>query len=207
MKNLCKLIMVAALACAALPGVANAAYVLNTGTPSGSGFPLSLDATDFVAAEFSLGSGQTITSIQAYINAGLSNPGDTFTIALYSGSSAPDVRATPLWSSQASYQADGWNGLNNLNIGGLAAGIYWAAFEVGASDSAPGLALPVGAPNTGATQALAFAFNSGSGYQTMTGESFGVQVSAVPLPGALVLFASGLFGIGGFRRKHATLAA
>ena len=201
MKTFYALAAAAALAAATLADTAHAALVLDTGTPSGSGFPLTLDGTDFVAAEFVLGAGQTITSIQGYITAGSSSPGDTFTLALYSGSTAPANGATPLWSAQATYQADGWNGLSNLNISGLSAGKYWAAFEIGASDSAEGLALPIGASNNGATPALAYAFNAGGGYQTMSGDNFGVQVSAVPLPGALVFLMSGLLGLGGLRRK------
>jgi hypothetical protein len=201
MKSLYTLLAVSALAAAASPGAANAALVLDSGTPTDAGFPLLLNGNDYVAAEFALGAGQTITSIQAYITAGDSNPGDTFTVALYSGASAPDGHTLPVWSAQATYTADGWNGLSNLNISGLAAGNYWAAFEVGFGDSALDLSVPVGAPNVGSSSALAFAFTSGGGYATMTGENFGVQVSAVPLPGALLFFTSGLLGLGSFRRK------
>jgi len=201
MKTFYALAAVATLAAATLADSAHAALIMDTGTPTGSSTPLSLDAIDFAAAEFSLGAGQTITSIQGYFTAGTSNPGDTFTVALYAGAAAPDVRATPIWSGQATFQADGWNGLSKLSISGLAAGNYWAAFEVGILDSAMNLALPIGAPNNGATPALAYAFNNGDGYNINSGFNFGAQVSAVPLPGALVLLMSGLFSLGGLRRK------
>jgi hypothetical protein len=198
----------AALAAAALPGVAGA-FVLDTGTPNNVGFPLSLDGTDFYAAEFSLGANSKITSIQGYITGGDSGlSGDTFTVALYSASGPFGLtshNATPVWTGQATFQGDGWNGLSNLSVTGLAAGNYWAAFEVGASDSTLGLFMPIEAVG-GSKPALGFAFNSGAGYQAMT-DGFGAQVSAVPLPGALLLLMSGVAGLGGFTRRRAATAA
>ena len=191
------------LAIGATANVAHAGYVLDTGVPDGAGFPLLLDSNDYVAAEFSLGAGQTITGINSYLNAGFSGAsGDTYTIAIYSNQ-AGNLPGSQLWSGQATYQQDGWNGLNNLSVNGLAAGNYWVAFEVGFSDYTSGLLLPTNA-GAGSTPALAYAFSpDGRSYQAMHGISFGVQVSSVPVPPAALLFGSGMLGLVGIRRKRA----
>lgn len=192
-----------ALILGAVPAMSNAATILDTGTPTNAMLPLTLDGNDYIAAEFSLGSGQTITSILGYFTAGTSNVGDTFTVSLYSAdnNSVPDRRASPVWSSQASFGGNGWNGLSSLNVAALNAGKYWVAFEVNPfSDTVSALDAATPAPNSGSHPALAFAFNAGDGY-TLTNNSFGVQVSAVPIPAALWLFGSGLLGLVGLRRK------
>jgi hypothetical protein len=197
--NIFRTTLLAAISLAPLG--AHAALVLDTGTPTGAGFPLTLDGNDFSAAEFSLSASQTITSIQAYVTAGADQPGDTFTIALYSAADFGSRFSSPVFSGQATYQQDGWNGLTNLDITGLASGFYWAAVEVGPLDSAIGLALPIG-PSGGTAPAAGYAFNSGAGYSTDGALPFGVQVVApVPIPGALLLFGSGLFGLGGMFRR------
>ncbi len=189
---------------------AHAAFVLDTGTPT-AGFPVTLDGNDYYAAEFALGSSQAITSIQAYMTSGLDSPGATFTVALYSASDFGGRFSSPVFAEQATYQQDGWTGLTNLNITGLAAGDYWAAVEVaGGSDSATGLALPP--VSGGSVAALAYAFNAGSGYTTAGATPIGMQVEVapVPLPGALLLLGSGLLGVGGIggaaRRRRAAAA-
>jgi hypothetical protein len=190
------------------PGAANAAFVLDTGVPTGAGLPSTLDGNDYYAAEFTLGSGQTITGIQAYMTAGLDQPGATFTVDLYSASDFGTRTASPVYSSQATFTADGWNGLSNLNVSGLAAGNYWAALEVGASDSATGLELPVPGAN-GTVPALGYAFNAGSGYTSVGAQPFGAEVTVapVPLPAAVWLLGSGLLGLGAARRGRRADAA
>jgi hypothetical protein len=210
--NTFKTTVLGALTAACLaPLGAHASFVLDTGTPTGAGLPVTLDATDFSAAEFALGSSQTITSIQAYVTAGLDQPGDTFTVALYSASNFSGRNASPVFSGQATYEQDGWTGLTGLDITGLAAGNYWAAVEVGAADTAIGLALPT--PVTGGSvAALAYAFNAGPGYTSQGAAPIGMQVEVapVPLPGALLLLGSGLLGVGGIggaaRRRRAAAA-
>ena len=193
-----KILALALATAGLLPGLAEASLVLNTGQPDNTGFPLSLDASDYYAAEFNLGAGLSLNSIQGWITAGGSGqPGDTFTVAVYAADGHSGLPGTLEFAGQATYQADGWNGLSNLNVSGLSAGNYWAAFEVGAADSTAGLLLPTQALNN-----TSFAFNNGGSYQSMTGEAFGVQVSAVPLPGALWLMVSGLATIGGMARRR-----
>jgi hypothetical protein len=204
--NLLKTTLLGAMAAASLaPLGAHAALILDTGTPDGSGQPTALNGAQFEAAEFALGAGQTITSILAYVTAPSDQPGATFTIALYDdasgfiGARSPDL----VFSGQATYQQDGWTGLTNLDITGLPAGNYWAALEVGSGDSAIGLALP--APVTpGTAPALGYAFSDGSGYTANGALPIGMQVEVapVPIPGALLLFASGLLGLGGISRRR-----
>jgi hypothetical protein len=198
-------IMAALLFAAGVNGQAHAGLVLDSGTPDNSRPPLSLDGSDYYAAEFTLGGGQTITGIQGYINGGDSGfAGDTFTISIYANNpvaNLPQLSGGPLFSQQAVYQTDGWNGVNSLSETLSGAGQYWVAFEVGASDSTAGLLMPIVAAN-GSAPALKYAFNDGTGYRAMTGENFGVQVSAVPLPPALLLFASGVLGLGGSLRRR-----
>ena len=180
---------------------AEAAFVLDTGIPDNSKLPLLLDGNDFAAAEFALTAGQTLTSIEGFIKGGSgSNAGDTFTIAIYAADGSAGLPGTVVTSLQGSYQADGWNGLNNLNISGFSTGNYWVAFEVGGGDTATDLQLPIVATN-GSVPAAAYAFNAGGGYHPMSGENFGVQIAAVPLPAAAWLFASALGGFSVVRRR------
>src|ERR1700684_2310863 len=155
----------ALLAAMAAPGIASAALVLDTGTPTGSGLPSTLDGNDYYAAEFNLGAGQTITSVMAYLTAGLDQPGDTFTVAIYRSDLFTNRNASPLFSSQAAYSGSGgsageWDGLNGLSWTVATTGTYWAAVEVGSADTAMGLGLPTTA-NNGTAPAIAFAYNSG----------------------------------------------
>jgi hypothetical protein len=183
------------------PGMASASLVLDTGTPAdSSGLPYTLNQTNFYAAEFNLGAGQTITGVQAYVTAGMDQPDATVTIALYEAEGFTGNFPTQVFATQATYTADGWNGLSNLNWTPGDAGQYWIAVEVGGGDSAIGLSLP--APGTGGTAAAkAFASNQGNGY-ALGGPQIGLQVSAVPLPASAWLLMSGLLGIGAWRRQR-----
>ena len=210
--NTFKTVVMGALTAACLaPLGAHAAFILDTGTPTGAGFPVTLDGNDYYAAEFALGSSQAITSIQAYVTAGGDQPGATFTVALYSASDFGGRNSSPVFAEQATYQQDGWTGLTNLNITGLAAGDYWAARRSGSGRFSDGSGVTA-AVTGGSVPALAYALNAGGGYTSVGATSIGMQVEVapVPLPGALLLLGSGLLGVGGIggaaRRRRAAAA-
>lgn len=175
--------------------------IVNTGTPNGVGDALTLSqGGQWLAAEFTTTQAWQISSIEGFINADAGNPVNaTFTVALYGNTTnnRPDTADGELFSQQASYTADGWNGLQGLNLA-LNAGTYWLAFEVRATDTLVGL-MPVSAPNP-----LQTAYNDQTanyGYVPTSGSAynFGVQISAVPEPSVLWLFATGLFSVAGRR--------
>lgn len=188
-------IQIALFAISAAATHVHAATLLDTGTPDGSGFPLMLDGTDYVASEFHLGNSVTIDNIAGYLTGG--NNGDTFTVALYRDNGG-HVGAQ-LQSAQATFVADGWNGTASLNWT-AGPGNYWVAFEIGSADNFASYMLPLSSPN----HALTTAFNDGSGYHNFAGFDYGVRVTgveAVPLPGAMWLFASAV-GIIAARKKQ-----
>jgi hypothetical protein len=174
-----------------------AEIIVNTGTPNQLGSPLMLTGGQWLAAEFSTTQAWQLNSLEGFINAAdVNQVGATYTIAVYDNglNNRPDTNSE-LFSQQATFGGiDGWNGLQGLNVA-LNAGNYWLAFEVRASDTLRGL-MPVFAPN-----GLQTAFNdttSNVGYTLASGNaySFGARISAVPVPSALWLFASGLIAIG-----------
>jgi hypothetical protein len=199
----------ASLIALTVPGLANAAFVLDTGTPTSMTMGSTLDGTDFYAAEFNLSAGATVNSIQAYIiNAGLDQPGNTFTVAIYGSDLLTNRYSSQLFAGQATYSSDGWNGLSGVNFTAATAGNYWVALEIGASDSAVGLSLPQTAAGGGTAPALAFAFNSGGVYSSAGALPFGIQVDAtapVPLPAAAWLLLSGMAGLAARVRRRRTL--
>lgn len=203
-KPLTSLLCVALAAGSLVTTSAHAALILDSGTPDNSKSPLSLDGSDFVAAEFRLGDGATLTTVQAYLNGGSGSTAgsDSFSIVLYAADAAGGLPGTQIASVQAIWNADGWNGASGLNWSGLAAGDYWVAFEVGGNDSTTGLEIPVIA-SLGTVPAHAYAFSAGAGYQYLSGNDIGVQVSAVPLPPAWWLLSGALAGIAAMRRRRA----
>jgi hypothetical protein len=202
-----KMILSAAMAIAAvLPQVASAGFILDTGTPPPPGLsPPSLDATDWYAAKFTVGAGETITSLSAYLLQGSGEPGNTFTWDLYSASGpfTGANRELPTLSTTGTYHSNGWN--STTVDWSVTPGQYWIALQVSGATETPGLELPTEASTTsGTVPAAAFAYAGTNGrYAIETNNPFGVEVTAVPLPAAAWLLASGLASLGfGARRRQ-----
>ncbi len=205
MKKLTSSFGLMALLALSLSAPVKADLIVNTGTPDLTGSPLSLDSYQWLAAEFTTtASASQIDALQGYITAQDSNQaGNTFTVALYGNTTnnaskdIPDLLTGELFSQQTTYAVDGWNGLQGLNVT-LDPGTYWVAFEVRATDTLAGL-MPVYAPSPVQTAYNDNTANFGYVPTTGTAYNFGVQVSAVPVPPALWLFATGLFAMVGRR--------
>ena len=179
---------------------ARADIIADTGTPTQVGSASILSDGQWLAVEFSIGQNLKLSSLEGFINADSGNPdAATFTLAIYSnGASKPDT-SNELFSQQAIFTGDGWNGLHGLNWA-LDAGTYWLAFEVRSTDTLQGL-MPVVAPHP-----LPAAWSDGSSaYTPVSGSSynFGVRISSVPTPPALWLLVPGLLMMGLKRQRQA----
>jgi MYXO-CTERM domain-containing protein len=195
----------AVLALLAGSASAQAALVVDTGTPGGNVVgALALDRNDSYAGQFTLAQGGSVQTISTHLLGGTA--GETFTLALYTDSSA-HLPGTLLYTATATVAADGWNGAAALAGWALVGGSYWVGIEVGAGDtlgsrSVTGALLDVGAPSPlGRT-----AFDAGSGFRATTQPlAFGlrVDVSAVPEPAPWLMALVGLSALALRRREQA----
>ena len=122
--------LVAALSMSMWAGQANAAVILDTGTPAPStGGGVGFNQFQWLAGRVVLGSDAVLSGIETYLN--IATPGD-FRISVYSddrtrvGSLVYSATATTALQREA-----GWMGASGLNWG-LVAGAYWIAIEADA---------------------------------------------------------------------------
>ncbi len=184
---------------ALLPLQAQASVTLINTTVPTNGLVMSntVDSANWMAEKFTIGSATTIDSVMAYVlSSDTSDLGKTFGIALYAdqgGLPALNFAAAnqgQLFQTTATYNGDGWNGTSNLNWA-VSAGSYWVALEGGSdANSASYLQAPTGALPV--AQAVAY-YSGGQHYaSTGVGDSFGLQVTAVPEPSSLALLLTSL---------------
>jgi hypothetical protein len=188
-----------------LPGIASAGFILDTGVPGGSGAPVELLTNDY-AAEFAYATGETITSLAAYVTQGSAQPGSSFIFQLYAGTLTRNSTAS--YTTTATYEANGWNSTGPLSVTLPSSGYYWLVVEPVSGST--GLDLPVEtSATTGTVPALAFEYKSGSNWSTSGAPDIGVEVTAaspVPLPAGLPLLLSGLGGLGALVRRRSSAA-
>ena len=179
---------------------AQAASVVDTGTPNGNEIgAYAFDGTDSFAGQISFAGAAQIASIATHVLGGTA--GETFTVLLY-GDSAAHLPDSALYLATATFTADGWNGVSNLPAWNVTAGNYWVGLEIGGTDTL-GLSSVTGAllDRGAASPLLHTAFNDGSGYQA-TGSplSIGLRVdtvAAVPEPSSMWLMLAGGLALAG----------
>lgn len=191
----------------ALPGVASADVLLDTGTPTGTSSILS--TVDWYAAEFTLTSAEDVTALSVYLEPGTSSSG-SFDYDLYNSTgftgSASGRSTVAGGSGIVATFASGWS-TTAVNVD-LGPGTYWIAVQVSSTSQTHGFDLPSeNNPTDASAPAGAFAYLSSTtnGKYTTTGApSFGVQVAGtpVPVPPTAWLLGGGLLGlVGAFGRR------
>jgi hypothetical protein len=196
-----------------LPGIANASFVLDTGTPiiNTSTAELSVTSAFFDAAEFAITAGQTVTSLSVYLNdTGADNTGATFTLAIYPLTSIPGAARNRTGAGAAvdtvtaSYGGSGWNTFAT-SWTPTTSGDYWLSVEVDSGNTAKGLELPeetTATLATGTVAAINYATASSGVYTESGALPFGAQITAVPLPTPIWLLGSAVLGLGGMARRR-----
>jgi hypothetical protein len=178
-----------------MPCVALANNIVYTGNPTGTSWVYSLNSSQSLAAEFSVASSTTITSVQGYMSGLYGDPNTSITINQDGGVIPGSVIYSGTFTGLAG-NAAGWQGLSSLNwiIG---AGTYWVTFN---SASLYGGMAPF-TPNPLSNYAFT---SNGNWFQTnvdigvwIQGESNGVPDTAA----TLALLGGTLLGLVALRRR------
>jgi hypothetical protein len=219
------LLSAGALAAAFLsPGLASAGFILDTGTPAGSGSD-TFNSSTWYAEEFYVTAGQSITNLSAYLTlptgGSLATPSGTpFTFSIYENSgpggsftdnSAANVAADEVYSTAGNFSVNGWNS-SAATWTASTSGYYWLAIQQTSTGTTYQLDAPTEAStSTGTVPALGFAIYAKTGgaeyIPSTTKDPIGLEVTAVPLPAGIWLLGSALAGLGGWCRRRSAAAA
>jgi len=181
--------LLVSVACLSPRGAHAGQFVLDTGTPASSTFPIVSNA-DWYAAEFYATAGETITDLSAYLTSMTGN-GDNFAFDVYTDGSGGFLSARNsalsgflAFSAIGTFSAAGWN-TTSVDWVVPASGDYWLAIE---GDTAGTHNLPTfdaqkeTSVSTGSAPALAFAGDTGTGFKTSNGAPIGLEVTAATVP-------------------------
>lgn len=199
MKNTFVTGMVTGVFLSCMVGMADASYIVNTGAGTGPAWSLHNEqiTAQWLAGQFSIAQHRTITGIDAFL---WGDQEATLTTALYTDDNG--FPGNELFSTliQVYNTGNGWFGTGGLNWS-LGAGTYWVSFEVRQGDTYNG-AQPGGAPYPLENEAF-WSLATGN-WHSHDELDLGIRISAepVPLPGALLLFGTGIAGLAGTRLRR-----
>jgi hypothetical protein len=192
---------------------AQAVLVVDTDTPPNTPIGLVMDATQWVAGQFTLTDAYNINSVEGWF--GSPNEG-TAHATIYGDNGGGLPFGAALHTQQFVLDAPlgitgAWDGAYGQVNWGLEAGTYWLAFEVLEGDTANNF-MPDGVPLPLALIAVD-SNPTGTGYDVSldlsydTTPSFRIDAtpSAIPIPSALWLFGTSILGLIGFSKRKATM--
>jgi len=199
-------------AVAAFAPCAHAGFVLDTGTPTGTGGPLVLSSADSLAGEFYVTAGEDITALSAWLAPGTTASGTvTFTVYSNTGTTGgaflggrSSTHVTEVTGTAAFSGTTGWL-TANVNWAPASSGDYWLALSV---STPTGLDAPLEtSTTTGTVPAIGFASAGTSNQFQSISNGIGLEVTAVPLPAGAGLLLSALGGFGFWGRKARKIIA
>jgi hypothetical protein len=193
-----------ALAVAFTSAAANAAVIVDTGAPLLGKYIYNLNATQSLAARFTVTTTTRLTDLTGYMYA-YSTPG-TFTVAVRADGETPGAELfSGTGAANLRFAFYGVHGASWL----VGPGSYWLAFEVRPSDTMDGYMLEKQTSPIGPE-----AYWGSGAWERYDELNIGVRISgdavAVPEPAGWALMLTGFLGAGaalrGARRRQAALA-
>lgn len=185
-------------------GSVQADYIVNTGSGGTASTGTVVDATQFLAGQFTLTDSYIITSVEGWF--GPHSEGK-LTVVIYDNrefeGTTVELPGSELFTQQflidsPSTEDYAWDGAYGLNWA-LDPGTYWLAFE-----GRPGVEnwgwgwMPGEAPNPLSRYAVKPNWPT---WEPLYGDHLGMRINTVPVPAAIWLFSSGLICLIGIARR------